>query len=65
MIAQEASQDTWETARLALAAAGKGLAASPAGIARQVPFGLLLEAEIVGARDYDLLVRPRLRAVDV
>src|SRR5947209_2501647 len=45
MIAQEASQDTWETARLALAAAGKGLAASPAGIARQVPFGLLLEAE--------------------
>ena len=27
--------------------------------------GLLLEAEIVGARDYDLLVRPRLRAVDV
>ena len=27
--------------------------------------GLLLEAEIVGARDYDLVVRPRLRAVEV
>src|SRR5438132_8357854 len=45
MIAKEVSLETWETARLALLAAQKALTASPAGIARQVPFTALLNAE--------------------
>ena len=45
MIAKEAPPETWETARFALLAAQKALTASPAGIARQVPFTALLDAE--------------------